>query len=90
MATVVFMECFVLFGVVKTVPFQVSLLTLPGAFIMYSVLTTTFLIGVYFFLPETYGLTLEQIEDIFKGKSSPNRTSSQNKPEECEIFNIEA
>ena len=60
------MEPIVLYIVVKILPTLYSWLGMSYLFIIYSGITATFLTVVFIFMPETYGLSLEQIEELFR------------------------
>ncbi|KAG6465043.1 hypothetical protein O3G_MSEX014904 [Manduca sexta] len=62
------------FSVVKTFPFLKHWLHDYGVFGLYGAMSLTSIIFFYFFLPETKGKTLQEIEDYFSG-----RTKSLNK-----------
>ena len=55
-----------LFFGVKTVPILISSLGIHGAFLLYSSCCLTNLIICFFIMPETKGLSLEEIEDFYK------------------------
>ena len=63
-----------LFTAVKTVPTLISSLGIHGAFLLYSSCCLTNLIICLFIMPETKGLSLEEIEDYYK-KPSKRRIS---------------
>ena len=52
---------------VKMIPTFIDNIDVSGTFALYSINTVVALIFSYFFLPETYGLSLEDIERIFRG-----------------------
>ena len=55
-----------LFVAVKTVPALVSGLGIHGAFLLYSCCCLANIVICFFVMPETKGLTLEEIEDSYK------------------------
>ena len=55
-----------LFVGVKMVPTLISSLGIHGAFLLYSSCCLTNLIICFFVMPETKGLSLEEIEDFYK------------------------
>ena len=55
-----------LFVAVKTVPALVSGLGIHGAFLLYSCCCLVNIVICFFVMPETKGLTLEEIEDSYK------------------------
>ena len=69
-----------LFTAVKTVPSLISCLGIHGAFLLYSSCCLTNLVICFFIMPETKGLSLEEIEDLYKKRGerrvSVNITSS--------------
>ncbi|CAB3373892.1 Hypothetical predicted protein [Cloeon dipterum] len=56
------------FTVVKTFPFLQLTAGVHGAFWIYGVISTLGTVFFYFFLPETKGKSLEEIEDYFAGR----------------------
>ncbi|XP_059469544.1 facilitated trehalose transporter Tret1-2 homolog isoform X2 [Neocloeon triangulifer] len=58
------------FTVVKTFPFLQQTAGVHGAFWIYGVISTVGTLFFYFFLPETKGRSLEEIEDYFAGRRS--------------------
>ena len=54
------------FVAVKTVPALVSGLGIHGAFLLYSCCCLANIVICFFVMPETKGLTLEEIEDSYK------------------------
>ncbi|GBP27598.1 Facilitated trehalose transporter Tret1 [Eumeta japonica] len=68
------------FSVVKLYPFAKSVLDEHGVFWMYGTISILAIIFFYFFLPETKGHTLQEIEDYFCGrrKNLGNPRASQN------------
>lgn len=64
------------FSVVKTFPFVKHTLDVHGAFWLYGCMSFFGIIFFYFFLPETKGRTLQEIEDYFCG-----RTKTLKKPD---------
>ena len=62
-------EYFSLFLSVKTVPALVEHLGLHGNFLLNCLVNLATLMLSYFVMPETSGLTLEEIEDIYRPKS---------------------
>ncbi|XP_031616804.1 facilitated trehalose transporter Tret1-like isoform X2 [Contarinia nasturtii] len=65
------------FIVVKTYPFLMSTIEQHGTFILYGVISLVGTIFYYFFLPETRGKTLQEIEDYFSGRSTTLKTKKQ-------------
>lgn len=59
------------FVVTKTFQDMMTLLTSAGTFWLFSSMCVLNLLFTIFFVPETKGKTLEQIEAIFRGRSSP-------------------
>ncbi|XP_075970880.1 facilitated trehalose transporter Tret1-2 homolog isoform X2 [Anticarsia gemmatalis] len=57
------------FSVVKTFPFLKSLLNDYGVFGLYGTMSLLAIGFFYFFLPETKGKTLQEIEDYFSGRT---------------------
>ena len=62
-------EYFSLFLSVKTVPALVEHLGLHGNFLLNCLVNLATLMLSYFVMPETSGLTLEEIEDIYRPAS---------------------
>lgn len=58
------------FIVVKTYPFLSHLIEKHGCFILYGCISLFATIFVFFYLPETKGKTLQEIEDYFSGRIS--------------------
>jgi hypothetical protein len=59
------MNDFLLGGFLKMYPWMSSNLQIHGLFLFFGISCAVCTIFVYFFLPETQGLTLQQIEDYF-------------------------
>lgn len=68
------------FSVVKTFPMLQQLAGIHGAFWFYGVVSSLGTIFFYFFLPETKGKTLEEIEDYFAGRTSTLDSPKKKKP----------
>ena len=56
------------FGIVKSVPTMFYALGVHGTFLMCALFTIALLIFNFFYMPETSGLTLEEIEDMYRVK----------------------
>ena len=56
------------FGIVKSVPTMFYALGVHGTFLMCALFTIGLLIFSFFYMPETSGLTLEEIEDMYRVK----------------------
>ena len=56
------------FGIVKSVPTMFYTLGVHGTFLMCAGFTIGLLIFSFFYMPETSGLTLEEIEDMYRVK----------------------
>ena len=54
------------FGIVKSVPTMFYALGVHGTFLMCALFTIGLLIFSFFYMPETSGLTLEEIEDMYR------------------------
>ena len=59
----------ILFIWAKNLPILYETLGMTGIFSIFVVAMSGFLVFIYFFVPETYGLTLEEIEAIFIDES---------------------
>ena len=55
--------------VVKILPSLMANIGIGNLYLIYSTISAGFLTAVYFILPETLGLSLEEIESLFRGKS---------------------
>ncbi|XP_013201154.1 facilitated trehalose transporter Tret1 isoform X2 [Amyelois transitella] len=64
------------FSVVKTFPLLRSLIDFYGAFALYGSITVFGTVFFYFFLPETKGRTLQEIEDYFCGRTKSLKKQS--------------
>jgi hypothetical protein len=85
------MNDLILGGALKMYPWMSSTLQIHGLFLLFGISCAVCTIFVYFFLPETQGLTLQQIEDYFL---QPNimwttRHRHQNKREENEDVHLQ-
>merc|ERR1719210_2342938 len=58
------------------VPYQVAALNLYGTFIFYSVCLAVIFLLVFFFVPETKGLPLEEMENLFGARRMASTSSS--------------
>ena len=58
-----------LFVSCKMVPTWNKLLGVHGAFLMYATITITVAIFSFFFMPETSGMSLEEIEEMYRPKN---------------------
>lgn len=67
------------FSVVKIYPYLTHLMDMHGAFILYGIISIFATIFFYFFLPETKGKTLQEIEDYFSGRISTLKTKKIDK-----------
>ena len=68
-----FVDNLVLFFVTKSVPSLFVLLGVHGTFLLSAGCALAMLLLSVFFMPETMGMTLEEIENMFRSKK-PNRT----------------
>jgi len=62
----------------KSYLYSLSLLGLQGTFLMYAATNILGCVALYFFLPETEGLTLHEIEGYFKKKPPKTKWASSN------------
>lgn len=67
------------FSVVKTYPLLTHAVERHGAFIIYGFISILATIFFYFYLPETKGKTLQEIEDYFSGRISTLKTVKPDK-----------
>ena len=70
-----FLDMLSAFVSVKLVPDLKILLETYGLFYLYSVCSLILAIICYFFMPETTGLSLEEIEDMYRNKSKAKNVS---------------
>jgi facilitated trehalose transporter len=68
------------FTVVKTFPLLQQVAGVYGSFWIYGIVSMTGTLFFYFFLPETKGRTLEEIEDYFAGRSKTLDKAKVSKP----------
>jgi hypothetical protein len=85
------MNDLVLGGAVKIYPWMSSTLEIHGLFLLFGISCVICTIFVYLFLPETQGLTLQQIEDYFQ---QPNimwttRSRHQNQKKVTEDIDVD-
>jgi len=78
-------------GFLKLYPWMLTTLQIHGLFLLFGISCAVCTIFLYFFLPETQGLTLQQIEDYFL---QPNimwitRRRYQNERKENEYVDVE-
>ena len=64
-----FVDNLVLFFVTKSVPSMFALLGVHGTFLLSACCASAMLIVSFFCMPETMGMTLEEIEDMYRPKS---------------------
>lgn len=67
---------FFIFTIVKTGPTLMNSLGMSGIFYSYAIITIVTLITAFFFMPETKGMSLEDIEEVYASriKTSKNQT----------------
>lgn len=76
-----FMDNIVLFFAVKTIPFFMSTIGVGGMFFTYCCCTLFNLVVCFFVMPETRGMSLEDIEDFYTAmKQARSRLKSMSKP----------
>ena len=61
-----FIESLISFGFVKSITKMFDTLGIHGTFMMCACFAISTMIFSFFFMPETFGLTLEEIEDIYR------------------------
>ena len=61
-----FIDSLISFGFVKSIPKMFDTLGIHGTFMMCACFAISTMIFSFFFMPETFGLTLEEIEDIYR------------------------
>ena len=66
-----FIDVFSCFTSVKLVPDLISALGLYGLFYLYSICCVILAVSCYFVMPETTGLSLEEIENMHRRKLEP-------------------
>ena len=66
------------FLAVKSAPACEDLLGIDGLFFMFACVTAFSIIFVYFFVPETFGKSLEEIEEHYRKLCNPLNTKSSN------------
>ena len=64
----------------KMVPTWFELLGIHGTFFMYSSVIIFVALLSYFFMPETSGMSLEEIEEMYRGGPASNNSKQQNIP----------
>jgi SP family facilitated glucose transporter-like MFS transporter 8 len=79
-------------GVVKMYPWMSSSLQIHGLFFFFGISCVLCTIYVYMFLPETQGLTLQQIEDYFRKPNVMwiNRNKCSDRRTECEDIDVDS
>ncbi|XP_014292450.1 facilitated trehalose transporter Tret1 [Halyomorpha halys] len=58
-----------MFIIIKTFPYSIDLVTLPGVFLAYGVMSFVMTAFVYFYLPETLGKSFQEISKYFSKSS---------------------
>ena len=78
-----FVDNLVLFFVTKSVPSMFALLGVHGTFLLSACCATGMLLLSFFFMPETMGMTLEEIEDMYRPKSKKQLSPNWNTKKDC-------
>ena len=61
-----FIVSLISFGLVKSIPNMFATIGIHGTFLMCACFAIFTMIFSFFFMPETFGLTLEEIEDLYR------------------------
>lgn len=67
-----FIDNLFLFVLTKSIPSLTKMIGLEGLFAIFFVVTSVCMVLSYFYLPETHGLTAEEIGEIYKKKNVVN------------------
>lgn len=68
---------FAIFIVLQVYPFLQTLVTKPGTFTLFGIISILGTLFIYYFCPETKGKTLQEIEECF-GKNKKHKTIIMN------------
>ncbi|XKL69229.1 hypothetical protein PGB90_006998 [Kerria lacca] len=74
--------CFITFGIITISPLMIDKLGIPLTFSMYAVIVFVGSIILYFIMPETNNITLQQIEDKIMNEAHTNLINCELKMKE--------
>eukprot|EP00931_Biecheleriopsis_adriatica_P075445 TRINITY_DN492_c3_g1_i6.p1 TRINITY_DN492_c3_g1~~TRINITY_DN492_c3_g1_i6.p1 ORF type:complete len:497 (+),score=99.95 TRINITY_DN492_c3_g1_i6:72-1562(+) len=81
----VFTQMFFNFVIAFLVPQQIQLMKPSGTFLFYAVFCILAFVYVYFCVPETKGLTLEDMEELFASRSKDGKVTVTESTEESSV-----